>query len=110
MRGLLWLLIFLLLGEALAAWTGLPVPGPVIGMALLVAALWLRGSVPASIDSAASQLIGLLPLFVIPAGVSVLAHVDLVRADGVAIAAAIVLSTLAALLLTGHLARRKARS
>ncbi|MDE3010756.1 MAG: CidA/LrgA family protein [Pseudomonadota bacterium] len=110
MRGLLWLLVFLLLGEALATWTGLPVSGPVIGMAMLLAVLCLRGGVPESIDTAASQLILLLPLFVIPAGVGVLAHLDLVRANGFAIAMAIVLSTSAALLLTGRLAQRKERS
>jgi hypothetical protein len=41
--GLATLLCCQLIGEALARWLALPVPGPVIGMALLFLALLLRG-------------------------------------------------------------------
>ena len=39
--GLLLLLLFQFLGEALVSVTGIPVPGPVVGMILLLLALSL---------------------------------------------------------------------
>jgi holin-like protein len=104
--GLLWIVLCLVVGESIAAWTGLPVPGSVLGMALMLAGLCCIGRVPECIDDAAGQLIRLLPLFVIPAGVSVMAHIGMLRADLPAIAGAVVLSTLAALGLTGWLVSR----
>jgi putative effector of murein hydrolase LrgA (UPF0299 family) len=106
MLGLAWIVLCLVVGEGIAAWTGLPVPGSVLGMALLLAGLCCIGRVPDCIDCAAGQLIRLLPLFVIPAGVSVMAHIGMLHADLPAIAVAVVLSTLAALALTGWLASR----
>ena len=39
LAGLTWLLVYQCIGEILVRWTGLPVPGPVIGMVLLFATL-----------------------------------------------------------------------
>jgi holin-like protein len=108
MLGLLWIVLCLVVGEGIAAWTRLPVPGSVLGMALMLAGLCCIGRVPECIAAAAGQLIRLLPLFVIPAGVSVMANIGMLRADLPAIAVAVVLSTLAALGLTGWLASRTA--
>jgi holin-like protein len=47
--GLATLLCCQLIGEALARWLSLPVPGPVIGMALLFFALLLRGALPVGV-------------------------------------------------------------
>lgn len=106
MAGLFWIVVCLLIGEALAAWTGLPVPGAVVGLALMLVALCVAGRVPESIDTAAAGLLRLLPLFVIPAGASVATHVGLLRADLAAIVVAILVSTLVAIWITGRIARR----
>lgn len=42
LRGLAWLLVLQLIGEVLARAFGLPLPGPVIGMLLLMPALGWR--------------------------------------------------------------------
>jgi holin-like protein len=110
MLGLLWIVLCLVVGEGIAAWTRLPVPGSVLGMALMLAGLCCIGRVPECIDAAAGHLIRLLPLFVIPAGVSVMAHIGMLRADLPTIAVAVLLSTLAALGLTGWLASRAPNS
>ena len=41
------LLVLQLIGEVLVQWLRLPVPGPVVGMALLFAVLMIRGDTPA---------------------------------------------------------------
>ena len=43
LRGMAWLLVFQSIGELLARGLALPLPGPVIGMILLLAALRLPG-------------------------------------------------------------------
>lgn len=65
LTGLLILLCFQLAGEALARWLGLPVPGPVIGLLLLFAALVLRGSVPPALEAGSRTMIELLPMLLI---------------------------------------------
>ncbi len=37
------LLVFQLIGEVIVQFAGLPIPGPVIGLLLLVLSLWIRG-------------------------------------------------------------------
>jgi|GEM_PF-6838944 len=46
------LLLCQLIGEAFVVWTGLPVPGPVIGMALLFVGVALRGGIPEGLNGA----------------------------------------------------------
>ena len=53
------LLLFQLLGEVIAKTLALPIPGPVIGMALLFAALAARGGPTANLRQTAQ---GLLPV------------------------------------------------
>ena len=42
LAGLTWLLVYQCIGEILVHWTGLPVPGPVVGMVLLFVTLVVR--------------------------------------------------------------------
>ena len=50
--GALALVLFLLLGDAITRWFGLPVPGALIGMVLLLLALIVRGRTPAGLEAA----------------------------------------------------------
>ncbi|PTA68202.1 CidA/LrgA family protein [Deinococcus arcticus] len=65
--GLGVLLGFAAAGEALAGTLGLPLPGPVVGLALLWAALGLGVVRLAWIEGAADSLLGVLGLLFVPA-------------------------------------------
>jgi holin-like protein len=108
-RGFCILLVFQLVGEVLARGLTLPAPGPVIGLALLVAALALYGRsrsfdeealAASGLGQASRGLLAALPLLFVPAGVGVIQYLGLLRDQGVALAAALVVSTVATLIAT----------
>jgi holin-like protein len=90
-----------LVGELFIATTGLPVPGPVIGMAIMFLGLLARGSVPEDLGSVADALISNLSLLFVPAGVGVMLHAGLIAAELVPITVALVLSTILTIAATG---------
>lgn len=101
------LLLCQLLGEALAHGLALPLPGPVIGMALLLVVLLLReklsGVLPREIgdgtlEKTSNGLLSHLSLMFIPAGVGVVQRLDLVVHHGVALFVALLVSTALAML------------
>jgi holin-like protein len=89
-----------LAGESLVTASGLPVPGPVCGMALLFAGLIVRGGIPADLAAVGDALLGNLSLLFIPAGVGVMLHLKLIEAEIVPISIALVSSTLATIAVT----------
>jgi len=108
-RGFLILLAFQLLGEIAARTLGLPAPGPVVGLALLVCALAAfrelrpfddRQLVESDLGRASDGLLASLSLLFVPAGVGVVQYLGLLREQGVALAAALIVSTLLALMAT----------
>ena len=104
LRGLAILLLLQALGEVLARALSLPFPGPVIGMALLFAALrW--SPIRAPIQAAADLLLAHLSLLFVPVGVGVITHLDLVARYGLRLMAAIVVSTWVGMAVTGLLLR-----
>jgi putative effector of murein hydrolase LrgA (UPF0299 family) len=100
LEALTLILVCQLLGEAMVAATALPVPGPVLGMLLLLAWLFLRGGVPESVGRVADGLLAHLSLLFVPAGVGVLVHLERMRGQWVAIGAALVIGTLVTLAVT----------
>lgn len=107
--GLFALMACQLAGEAIARGVGLPVPGPVLGLAILVLGLaaWSRFARPdpvalerSGIGRVADALLANLALLFVPAGVGVIQHLDLIGTYGLALAAALVGSTLLTLLAT----------
>ena len=108
-RGFFILLAFQLVGEVAARGLALPAPGPVIGLALLVVALSLyqrwrpldeEALAESDLGRAARGLLAALPLLFVPAGVGVVQYMGLLREQGLALAAALVVSTVATLLAT----------
>ncbi|MCP5367220.1 MAG: CidA/LrgA family protein [Hyphomicrobiales bacterium] len=89
-----------LAGEAVTRATGIPLPGPVAGMALLFVILALRGAVPDDMARVADGLLGNLSLLFVPAGVGVMAHMDLLGADWLPLGAAVIGSTVATIAVT----------
>jgi len=100
LRVLAVLLGFQLAGEFASQLFGLPIPGPVIGMALLFAAMSLRPALAAALRETATELLQHLSLLFVPAGVGVMLHVHRVADEWVAIVAALVGSTVLTIVLT----------
>jgi len=94
------LLLFQLAGEVVARGLELPVPGPVLGMAFLFAALVLRGEAGAELDAASQGILRHLSLLFVPAGTGIVVHMHRVADEWLPIVLALVVSTLAALAVT----------
>jgi holin-like protein len=90
-----------LAGEAFVAATGIPVPGPVMGMVLLFAGLLVRGSIPKDLDTVSGALLSNLSLLFVPAGTGIMVHLGLLAGDGIAVSVALVVSTVATIAVTG---------
>ncbi|RMC34311.1 CidA/LrgA family protein [Paracoccus alkanivorans] len=91
------ILSFQLIGEVISRALTLPLPGPVVGLILLVLTCILRPSVAAHIRGTTLGLLQHLSLFFVPAGVGIVAHRDLLREDGVALMLALIGSTVLAI-------------
>ncbi|WP_157267788.1 CidA/LrgA family protein [Azohydromonas aeria] len=92
LRGLALLLLLQALGEALARGFQLPLPGPVLGLALLLVALRVE-ALRAPVAAAAEALLAHLSLLFVPVGVGVITHLALLSQYGWKLLLAIVLST-----------------
>lgn len=108
-RALTLLLVCQLAGEILARALRLPVPGPVIGLALLaigaIVHARLTGADTSAIENTelgatASALLGSLGLLFVPAGVGVVQQLPLIGPYALAIFAALLVSTVLTLLVT----------
>ena len=104
LTGVTWLLVFQCIGEVLVRATGVPVPGPVVGMVLLFAGLRWRAAraaatppEPAGLTIAADGLLKHLSLLFVPAGVGVMLHASRLADEWLAIAVALLVSTVAAI-------------
>ena len=103
LRFITLLLVLQLVGESVVVGTGLPVPGPVVGMALLFALLALLGRVPEELEATAQGLLRHLSLLFVPAGVGVVLHLALMRDEWLPIGAALLLGTLVTVAATAWL-------
>ena len=96
--GLLVLLGCQLLGQLVTDALGLPVPGPVVGLVLLL--VWLHLREPAEDSGLArvcSALLRHLQLLFVPAGVGVVQYLSLLAGSAVPLALGLVVSWVAAL-------------
>lgn len=100
------LLLFQLAGEAIALLFALPVPGPVIGMALLFAALAWRGGATAELRDTAQSLLQHLSLLFVPAGVGVMLHFQRMADEWLPIVVSLVVSTWLTLIVTALILQR----
>jgi holin-like protein len=94
------ILLCQLAGEVTVLATGLPVPGPVLGMLLLLGWLWWRGGISERVERTADTLLGNLSLLFVPAGVGVMIHWGRVQEQWAGIAAALFIGTPLAILVT----------
>ena len=104
LNGLMWLLVFQFTGEVLVRALHLPVPGPVIGMLLLVVALLLRRPhVDDGVLRASDAMLRHLQLFFIPPAVGIITYVAILKEDWLPITGGLVLSWVLGLVTTGLL-------
>ena len=103
LRGLTWLVLFQLLGTVLNVLLVPMLPGPIIGLLLLFAALLLRGSASESLQVAASSLLRYLPLLLVPPAVGVMVYTEAILQDFWAIVGVLMISLLLSLVFTGWL-------
>src|ERR1700756_2240804 len=103
------ILLCQLVGEAIAHGTGVPVPGPVIGLVLCVLLLLARDRVSARVpaelrdgtfEQTGRGILSHLSLLFIPAGVGVVQRFDVLAGNALAIASAVVVSTILSLAVT----------
>ncbi|VTU16576.1 holin-like protein [Variovorax sp. PBL-H6] len=92
LRGLAWLLVLQSIGELLSRGLALPLPGPVLGLVLLLAALRFE-LVREPVAECANFLLSHLSLLFIPVGVGVMTHLALLAQYGGRMLFVIVLST-----------------
>lgn len=87
-----------LIGETLARGLGLPVPGPVLGMALLLTGCLVVPGLAARVMPTAQGVLAHLSLLFVPAGVGVISHLDVLGASGPQLLLVLVASTALALI------------
>ena len=106
LTGFLQLLAFLLAGETLAYLLALPLPGAVIGMALLLGWLLWRGREPGeNLGKATTGILQFLSLLFVPAGVGIILHLERLQREWPAILGSVLFATLISVALTGLLLR-----
>lgn len=107
--GLLLLIGFQFVGELIHRYLGVPIPGSVIGMLLLVVALGLRMPYAEKVEDAANKLISHLTLLYFPIGVGLVMQWDKFSQYGWALLAAVVGGTLLTIPLVAMLCQQLMR-
>jgi putative effector of murein hydrolase LrgA (UPF0299 family) len=118
LQGFFVLLACQLAGESISRGLHVPIPGPVLGIMLLVGFLFLRrrqtGEDPARRDTplgfAADGLLRYLGLLFVPAGVGIVQSFHLVLANGLAVIVALIGSTVITLIVTVFVFRLVSRA
>lgn len=113
LAALTWLLLYQLTGEILVHVLDLPVPGPVIGMALLFMTLVIRGHsgrpIPKALQQTASTLLQHLSLLFVPAGTGVMLYLQLIVDEWLPISGALIVSTIGAMTVSALILRALTR-
>jgi holin-like protein len=99
------LLVFQCLGEGLAYFLGLPVPGPVLGMLLLFGFLLLNKGMADQLSPTVQEILRHLSLLFIPAGVGIMVHGHRLLDEWLPLVAALVVSTAISILTTALVVR-----
>ena len=100
------ILLCQLAGETISAASGLPLPGPVIGMVLLFIVLTVKQGVPQDIGAVGDTLLSNLSLLFVPAGVGIMQHAARLEDEALPIGAALIVSTFATIAVTALVMQR----
>ena len=96
-------------GELIARGTGLPLPGAVVGLALLLLILIVRDGPSPDLRDTSNGLLRHLSLLFVPAGVGIVNELDAIERNWFPILVAIVVSTAVTLAVTGWMMQRLLR-
>ena len=94
------LLLCQLAGEITSQFFAIPVPGPVIGMVLLLTFVHFVPKVAGTLRETCNVILRNLSLLFVPAGVGVMLHVSRVTEEWLAILASLLLGTVLTLVVT----------
>ncbi|WP_245626827.1 CidA/LrgA family protein [Aestuariivita boseongensis] len=86
-----------LCGEVAARGLGLPIPGPVLGLVLMIAILRTWPAAAAQIRATVGVILANLSLMFVPAGVGVIGNLDVLADDWFALLVILTVSTLLAM-------------
>jgi holin-like protein len=103
-EGLVRILLFQGLGEVIAHFAVPLVPGPVIGLVLLLAFLAWRRGVPDGVELVASAFMRYLGLLFVPAAVGVVMYWPHLQRQALAISVALLVSVIATIAVSALLA------
>ena len=106
LRALTVLVLCQFIGEVVARAVGLPLPGPVVGLILLLVILMLRKGPDEALRDTSNGLLRHLSLLFVPAGVGIVTQLDALARDWLPILVAILVSTALGLAVTGWLMQR----
>jgi putative effector of murein hydrolase LrgA (UPF0299 family) len=101
--GLVKLLLFQALGELVSNFVIPFIPGPVIGLVLLLTFLVIRNRLPSDIDTVGSTILQHLGLLFIPASVGVILYLPILKANAWAVLGTLCVSVVATIAVTGGL-------
>lgn len=104
-RGLIILLGFQGAGEIVTRLFSLPIPGPVIGLVLLLTFLIRRGKVDAPVETVASTLTKHMGLLFVPAAVGVVMFWPQLKANFLAVSVALIISVTATIAVSAAILR-----
>ncbi len=93
-------------GEIAARSGLLPLPAPVTGLMLLYAELAFRGKLPDDLGILADRLLQFLGMLFVPAGVGVVAYLDVMKTEALPILAAVIGGTAITIFVTAIVTNR----
>lgn len=89
-------------GEMIVHFSGIAIPGSVVGMALLLVGLVIKGGLPDTLDKTASEFVKYIGLLFVPAGAGISLYLHLIAEQWLVILVASFTSTVATLILTAY--------
>ncbi len=101
--GLLYLLVFLVLGFLLQHATDAPIPASVLGMLCLLVFLLIKGSIPESLKRITQILSPLLPLFLIPVSAGIMTQQSVLQNHGLLLLGILAISIVPGALVAGFI-------
>ncbi|RXJ98607.1 hypothetical protein CRU98_09555 [Arcobacter sp. CECT 8986] len=103
LKGIIVLLVFQFIGECISKLFSLLVPGPVIGMILLLIFLMIRKRSFQSLDNAVFIHLRYLPMLFIPAAMGIITQADILKKEFWAILISLLVGTIVALIFSAKL-------
>lgn len=100
LKALYYIFLFLILGEFINYFLGIPIAGNILGMILIFIALKLKLIKLENVKPASRKLVQYMVLFFVPYGVGLMVYFEVILTYWIPILTAIVVSTLITLYIT----------